>query len=129
MNARDKDRLLAVYLGISISDANTLRRAALTLHAWDEGCCGDGNDWASWCITRDEETGIPYREVYPHTSGKMRRERVPDRETGAEKRIARVCEENRLYWFRQSDPRGAALYVSREPLNDSNYNRGMAIGG
>src|SRR3990167_3812184 len=53
-------------------DANTLRRAQLALHRWAELECGDGNDYASWSIERDEKTNLPYLCTYPHT-GKMHR--------------------------------------------------------
>lgn len=112
-------------VSLSFDDANTLRRAELTLQRWAEGECGDGNDYASWAIERDEKTGIPYRVTYPH-KGDVRRYRIADREAGALRRVREVCERNGLSWFHQTDPRGCALYVSNEPLNDSDYTRGVA---
>lgn len=118
-------------LAIPVEDAMTLRRCSMTLHRWAEQECGDGNNYASWCIVRDETTGKPYREV--HTTASMnaervRREAIPDRERGALKRVAAVCERNGLHWYQQTDPRGCALYVAREPLTDQNYsNRGVAL--
>lgn len=44
------NRLLA--LGFSFEEASTLRRISMTLHRWHEMECGDGNDYASWCIVR-----------------------------------------------------------------------------
>lgn len=32
-----------------------------------------------------------------------------------------------IHWYHQRDPRGASLYLSREPLNAENYNRGVAV--
>jgi len=32
-----------------------------------------------------------------------------------------------LYYYNQTDPRGCALYVSNEPLTDTNYPNGVAI--
>lgn len=49
---------------LSFDDANTLRRAELTLQRWAALECGDGNDYASWSIERDEQTGLPYRVTY-----------------------------------------------------------------
>ncbi len=118
--------LLAERLQIGTQDANMLRRAQLTLHRWAELECGDGNDYASWAIERDEETGRPYMCHYPHT-GKMTRHRVADREAGALKRIKAVCERNGLHYYHQTDPRGCQLYVAREPLTDQNYTRGVAM--
>ncbi len=109
----------------SFEQANTLRRAQLTLHRWAELECGDGNDYASWSIERDDETGLPYFCRYPH-SGKMTRSRVPDREKCALKRVASVCAEIGAHYYHQTDPRGCALYVGAEPLTDSYYNRGVA---
>ena len=114
----------------TVDDALTLRRAALTLHRWHEGECGDGNDYASWCTVRDETTGTPYREVSPHT-GATRRHRIPDREKGALARIADVCARNGLAFYVQTDPRGAPLYVARpgDGMTDSNYSSvGVCIG-
>ena len=108
-------------IGISTDDVNTLRRAQMTLHRWHELECGDGNDHASWAIERDEKTGKPYLVTYPHNEPKPRRHRIADRENGAIKRVASVCGREGLHFFVQTDPRGCALYVSREPINDSNY--------
>ena len=112
-------------ISLAFDDANTLRRAELTLQAWGEAECGDSNDYNSWAIERDEETGKPYKCIYPH-KGEMRRYRIADREAGALKRVAEVCKRNGLHFFHQTDPRGCALYVSNEPLTDSYYTRGIA---
>lgn len=111
--------------GLTFDDANNLRRAQLALHRWAEQECGDGNDWASRAIERDESTGIPYMCRYPHT-GKMTRTRIADRETGALRRVAAICKRLGLHFYHQTDPRGCALYVSTEELTDVNYNRGVA---
>lgn len=126
MSVYHESALLAQPLGISTADANTLRRAQLTLHRWAELECGDGNDYASWAIERDDESGKPYMCRYPH-QGKMSRYAVADREAGALRRVRAVCERNGLHFYHQTDPRGCALYVSREPLTDQNYNRGVAM--
>lgn len=126
MNIYAATHKIAERLGISFDDANTLRRAERTLHTWAEQECGAGNDNASWSIERDETTNKPFRCVYPH-SGTMTRTPIADREAGALKRVAKVCEANGLHFYHQTDPRGCALYVSREPLTDQNYSsRGVA---
>lgn len=113
-------------LGLTAEEADTLRRCSRTLTRWGELECGDGNDWASWTIERDETTGKPFLVVYPH-EGKTRRQSIPDRETGAIRRIRAVVEPKGLFFYHQTDPRGAALYVSNEPLTAENYNRGIAV--
>lgn len=112
-------------LSMSFEQANTLRRAQITLHRWAEQECGDGNDYASWSIERDEETSLPYFCRYPHT-GKATRTRIADREAGALRRVKAVCEQIGAFYYHQTDPRGCALYVGAEPLSESYYNRGVA---
>lgn len=112
-------------ISLSFDDANTLRRAQITLHRWAEQECGDGNDYMSWAIERDESTGLPYRVVYPH-KGETRRYRVADREAGALRRVKAICAAHGLHFFHQTDPRGCALYVSNQPLTDSAYTNGVA---
>lgn len=103
---------------ISVSDTTALRRAELTLQRWGERECGDGSDWH---IERDETSGIPYL-VY-HGDGKSRRYRTPDKERGALKRIAAICERLGLEYYHQTDPRGCQLYIAKKGsgMNDSNY--------
>jgi hypothetical protein len=130
MTARNETYALMQHLGargisLSFDEANTLRRAQLTLHRWAELECGDGNDYASWSIERDEATGKPFFCRYPH-DGKMYRTRIADREAGALKRVKAICGAHGLHFYHQTDPRGCALYVSNEPLLDHNYTRGVA---
>lgn len=113
-------------VNLTFEDANTLRRAQITLHGWNEAECGDSNDYASWSIERDEATGKPYRVTHPHTANKSYRMAIPDRETGALNRVRDICKRNDLYFYHQTDPRGCALYVDVQPLSDSNYSRGIA---
>jgi hypothetical protein len=118
-------------IALPFSEVNTLRRAELTLHRWAELECGDGNDYGSWAIERDETTGKPYmvRHHYRHGAGKntVSRTRIPDREAGALKRVAAICKEHGLHFYHQTDPRGCALYINNEPMPDFNYNRGVAV--
>ena len=34
---------------------------------------------------------------------------------------------SKCYYYHQSDPRGASLYISRKNINDTNYTNGLAI--
>ena len=117
-------------ISIGFDEANTLRRAQITLHRWAELECGDGNDYASWAIERDDTTGIPYMRRYPH-DGQMRQHRIPDREAGALRRVAEICKRLELHYYHQGDPRGCALYVSNEPIGHNSagnisYTTGIA---
>ncbi len=146
--------------GIRYNDAVALRRIAMTLHSWHELECGDGDNYASWCVTRgrapkrefyrDPETqapkwrtvgefehddnGKPYIERHVHTESRARYESIPDRETGALKRLATIMANYPdLSTYVQGDPRGASLYVLRPgdiPAGagvDSYYSRGIAV--
>ena len=131
MTARTETYALMQQLGTrglspTFDEANTLRRAQLTLHRWAELECGDGNDHASWSIERDETTDLPYFCTYPHT-GKMQRRRIADKERGALRRVEAVCQRMGAHYYNQGDPRGCALYISKEPLNGSNYTNGLAV--
>lgn len=122
-------RRITLKLEMNYYDARALRRAALTLHRWAEGECGDSNAYGSWAIERGSATDIPYMVRHSYRTGKRTETRIPDRETGALRRVAEVCARYGLHYFHQTDPRGLALYVSREPLDNSNYTQGTGIGG
>lgn len=96
------DRFLQRGIRLSSADANILRRAELTLRRWFEAECNE-------VIERDE-TGKPYRYVFPH-NGAMHRYPIRDRESGALKRVRKLCEKHGLVYYPQTDPRGCALYV------------------
>jgi hypothetical protein len=83
-----------------------------SLQRWAELECGDGRG----CIERDEFSGIPQWRWATDT-GKLCGRPIPDREKGALRRVKATG----LYFYHQTDPRGAALYVSNVPLNDQNY--------
>jgi hypothetical protein len=114
-------------LRISFDDANALRRAQLILHRWAEQECGDSSDYASYSLERDEETGIPYLVTYPHRDGKPSRRRIPDREAGALRRVAAICERIGAHFYHQTDPRGSALRIDREPIPENDYTRAVAV--
>ncbi len=123
--------------GISFDDAVTLRRIAMTLHRWHELECGDGNDYASWTITRGrkengnfiyDDNGAPYEERHVHTENKARYTRIPDRERGAKKRLAKLMARYvGMNAYIQTDPRGASLYILPQGIDAENYNRGIAV--
>jgi hypothetical protein len=131
MTARNDTHALMqrfAYRGITMGfdDANTLRRAEKTLHRWAELECGDGNNHASWSIERDEQTDLPYFVTYRHSGGTSRR-RIADKEKGALKRIDAICKRLGIYYYHQTDPRGCALYVSPEPIQDNDYSNGISV--
>jgi len=103
---------------LPIEAARTLRRAQMTLHRWSEEMCNG-------TIQREgpDGDGKPYRRTF-HKSNVYGR-RVPDREAGALRRVAAVCQEAGLHFY-QTDPRGCALYVAAFPLDHSNYDQGVA---
>lgn len=115
-NARNKIQvhLGLAKLGFNIGEAEQLRRISMTLTRWAELECGNGNDYASWAIERDEATEIPYMVTHPHT-GKSYRNKVADREKGALKRLAAIMATHpELVAYHQGDPRGCALYIIRK---------------
>jgi len=128
-----------VAIGISVDDAYALRRIAMTLHRWHELECGDGNNYGSWAIERDDNgDGSPYmvHHHYLHGRGKdyTTRTKIADREQGARKRLAKIMMRYpTLQAYVQGDPRGAPLYILRpgdvsEGANVSGYySRGIAV--
>lgn len=125
-------------LGFTYAETEILRRAQMTLHRWSERECNGE-------IERDEETG----KVHPYNKlGSRMRMTVPDRETGALKRVRKViADRNTRVWtgtgdsiesvalkhYHQTDPRGCALYILRpgdvpeggDP--SAYYSRGIAV--
>lgn len=120
-------------LGFSVDEAQSLRRISMTLHRWAELECGDGNDHASWCVERDEETDKPFLVTYPH-QGKSYRRPIADREKGALKRLEKILATHPGWTYHhQTDPRGCALYLIKKddiPQGSSLcscYHRGIAV--
>ena len=133
---------------LEFDDVNTLRRAQIALHRWAELECGDSNDYCSRVLVRGyrlardmqkplsdknpnfahDETGKapPYMEIHAHDKLQPTYTRIPDREAGALRRVRHICAYYKLGFYHQTDPRGCALYISNEPLSDSNYTRGVA---
>ena len=116
--------------GFSFDEVETLFRIEKTLSRWSERECGDANGNA---IERDETTGKPFW-TYERGNGKRGRYPIPDREAGANRRLAKLMAEHGAYVaYNQPDPRGCALYIvpvaKLEGANvDSVYSsRGLAI--
>lgn len=135
--SREKERFESIErakrCGLTEPDAMVLRRIALALHRWFELECGDGNNYGSWSIERDEETEIPYfvRHHYRHGQGQdtVTRYRVADRETGARKHLDVLMQKypSLRAWI-QTDPRGGTIYLCKpEDATDSLYTRGVFI--
>lgn len=134
MMMKDKsciDRLIEA--GISRDDAMALRRIAMTLRRWHELECGDGNDYQSWAIERDDKTDKPYMVYHPH-DGKSHREPIADREDGAIKRLTAIMARYPGFEaYVQTDSRGVALYILRPgqladgAKIDECYSRGIAV--
>jgi hypothetical protein len=133
-------------LGFENHEIAALRRIEMTLHRWHELECG--TDAGS--IQRDETTGKPFshRSGFMGYGGKWIEPKpyaIPDREKGAEKRLAAIVKARnerqttlddshpcKVFAYVQGDPRGCALYlITRAQLGDNDigsvYNRGVAI--
>lgn len=124
-------------LGLSLADQEQLRRIEMTLSRWAEKECGNENGGA---IERDEKTGFPYW-TYDRGDGTRGRYLIPDKENGALRRLAAIMARYpHLWYYRQGDPRGCALYVGRYldlpsgtnlnkagPVIEQHYTRGVAV--
>ena len=131
MNSKEISNLYRISerLGIDFDAVCSFRRDSMILRRWFERECGDSNNYASWAVERDPDTDIPYRVTHIYSHAKAMRTRIPDREKGARKRIAERCERLRLNYYIQTDCRGLALYLSREKIDDQNYNSvGFGVG-
>lgn len=133
-------------LGFTSEEADTLRRISMTLRRWHELECGTDGGYIE---RADDGAGAPY--WMNANSGKSYR--IPDRETGAKKRLAAILERRNAYGdvqehanggctiskraplttYIQTDPRGAALYIIRPgdvpegASVDSYYTRGICV--
>lgn len=126
-------------LGFTYEEAVALRRIEMTLQRWGELECGNGNDYGSWAIERDEQTGKPFmvHHHYRHGQGQdtISRHACADREAGALRRLVaivgarnereksadlrRASAAGHVFAYHQGDPRGCALYLlTREQLTE-----------
>jgi len=121
----------ASNLGLSMDEADALRRIEMTLHRWAEMECGN----EAGHIERDEKTGKPslVRHLSSIHSERTHSTPIPDREKGALTRLARILARHpRLVAYHQGDPRGCALYVlRREDVEgkdiNAHYSKGWAV--
>ena len=120
-----------ISAGFSADDARALRRISMTLHRWHELGCGNER---GECVERDEETKLTYLTFDTGQNGKRGRTRIPDRETSALKRLAKIIKRYPGFGFHvNGDPRGSALFIMRPgdvPAGadiDTCYNRGIAV--
>lgn len=121
-------------LGFTQDEAEALRRISMTLQRWHELECGTGNGQTTHSVEREnaDGTGRPFlRTQFPtHNGYHDSRRPIPDRETGAKKRLAAIIGQRngrpaikggrlnaapggKLSAYIQTDPRGAALYILR----------------
>jgi hypothetical protein len=132
MNAQQTTEALARTIQdrgtmIGFDDAQALRRAEMTLHRWSEDECGGTPCAFASVITErdDDDDGRPWRVVRLNWGG-VYKYRIADRETGALRRVAEVCDRLGLYYYHQGDPRGCALYVDTAPIPSNDYTRAIA---
>lgn len=154
---RARQAQILLNLGFTTDEAETLRRASVTLQRWHEAKCGTDHT----CLVRGrwqrdagafeyDDDGAPYWE-HAGASGRWRYTRTPDRERGARRRIADILGQRNgrpclidgtcyaadprgaITAYIQTDPRGAALYLLRPgdvPAGGdvgSYYNRGICV--
>lgn len=92
------------------------------LNRWAERLCGDGSGW-------HVEVDDASNQAFNCRDDGSFKQRITNLETYYIARIDRICKSLGLNWFHQTDPRGTALYVSDEPMNDTNYSSlGILIG-
>lgn len=114
-------------LGFTYAETTALRRIQMTLHRWAELECGSDRG----AIERDEDSNRPW---WRSSNSGLRTHPVPDRETGALKRLAAIMAKHPdLVSYHQGDPRGCALYILRRDQVpdgkdiDAIYNRGFGV--
>ena len=115
-------------LDVPAESMETLIRAARTLHRWFEQECGVSTA-SGWdvMIYRDEVTDRPFREIHTPRGGVLHVP-IPDREKGARARIESTCKALGLHYYIQTDPRGAALWISRAPISADRYTDAAPVG-
>ena len=139
MTKREAEEYLHMRQGLSAMGLDTyeidkLRRISMTLRAWGERLCNEdiqeadkGRTYRCWADARDN-----YR---------VHQTRIPNLGGGALRRLAAMMKARKgLWYYHQTDPRGAALYIgrkaripkgsgkaARERWIDSNYSSGVAV--
>lgn len=142
MNRKQTERYGRLVLelskyGFDLREIDTLIRAEKALTRWSTLECGDGNNYGSWAIERDETTGKPYmvHHHYLHGRGKdyTTRTAIPNKEASTLARIDKIVKAHSLTYYHQGDPRGCSLYIIRPgdirdgQKVDACYNHGLAI--
>ncbi len=122
--------------GLDLREIDTLIRAEKALGRWGALECGDGNQYGSWAIERDEETGKPFMVHHHYMHGKgedyTTRTAIADREKTALAKADKIAKAHGLTIYHQGDPRGCCLYIIRPgdvpdgATVGSCYNRGLA---
>ena len=135
MTKREKETRAFMYknlqnLGFSFDDCEKLRRISMTLRRWYELECGTENAFGtSFAVERgyksDEDhnygsfvcnfDGKPWIRVGRQTKEgyKVSHHPTADKEKGAIKRLEAIIKpfRRKLFYYLQTDPRGAALYI------------------
>ena len=169
MNRREHERLTRQQdtlreLGFTAAEAESLRRISMTLQRWHEMECGTNSGCVErgYRLARDQQKprgpnnpSFTHDDDAPpywvdHSGEYPRYRRIPDRETGAKRRLYRIIDaankarlthmtdgkmtpQDALAPYIQTDPRGAALYILRPgdvPAGerpDAYYNRGICV--
>jgi hypothetical protein len=105
-------RLIYILASLGFTDQETaqMRRISNTLQNWFELECGNNQGF----VERDPETEKPYFVREGRANTPANRRPIPDRETGARRRLAAIMASHpHLQTYIQTDPRGAALYILR----------------
>lgn len=134
MSKRDNEmqlmtaKLANIGVSLSASEIKQLRLISRQLHNWSEAQCGLSYADGNWCVERDEVSGLTYKVISPH-KGNRTRLPIADGEKKAINRLKKITEQQQpLHFYYQPDPRGCALYISNQPLNEMNYDSdGIAI--
>ena len=108
-------------LGLDVSDVRHLLTQEKFLHSWHEKECG--NDYG--CIQWEDVNGTErpfWLSNRNYKTSPMRDNYIPRRA-----RLAEWCAERGLHFYIQPDPRGCALYVSRQPIPENNYTQATAM--
>lgn len=108
-------RLTAAGILAYPADVKTILAAETILRRWAQRECNGE-------IQRDEVTGKPHG-VSVMTG--INYGPIPDRERAALERMVKLCKRLGCHFYHQTDPRGAALYLSAAPLHDTNYHNGV----
>ena len=106
-------------LGISGYDYNALARLSGSLRRWHEMQCGtDGG------VVSVDDAGVATWQ--PSNGGPTAK--ITNKGALLEHRVFDLCVRLGVTYYIQGDPRGCALYLSREPMDDANYSsKGVPI--